>query len=84
MISVRGFTPKTFVGLGASLRVCCPAVGVPTQGHGAARGQKQGSKEVCKPCSASSARDTWVGWVEGADLGCVWVAWDTLEVPEEP
>ena len=84
MISVRGFTPKTFVGLGASLRVCCPAVGVPTQGHGAARGQKQGSKEVCEACSACSARDTRGGGGEGAAPGCVWVAWDTLEVPEEP
>lgn len=61
-----GCMPKEFVGLGASLRVCRPAVAMPT--HGAwcrVLRQRLGSRDVYKLCNALLAKDTVMRWVEG-------------------
>lgn len=51
--------PKNFVGLGASLRVCCPAVEMPIQWAWCRiSSQRPVSRDVYKPCNAPLAKDT--------------------------
>lgn len=65
--SVRGFMPKTFVGLGAPLTVCCPALEMPTQRAQCSHETEAGLK--------GGVQTAW------CCLSQRWGGWDRLRVP---